>query len=214
LFRRRLKDSGGAGSEERITQSPHQQYATDWSRDGRLVMYYEVAPGTQRDLWILPIKPDGKPDGKPQPYLQTQFSESWGRFSPEPNPHWVAYQSDATGRFEVYIQSFPEKHGALQISAGGGQYPQWGPGGHELFYVSPDNKLMSVNLTLGSNSVRPSAPHELFPLPSVDIGVSPYDVAPDGQRFLVCAPPEKADSQPLTVIVNWPALVKKGAAAR
>jgi Tol biopolymer transport system component len=213
LFR---KYAGGAGSEERISQSRNQQLATDWSRNGRMVLYYEIAPGTQRDLWLLPTTPDGKVtrDAKPQPYLQTQYNESWGRFSPEPSPRWVTYQADETGRYEVYIQSFPEKRGAVQISTGGGQFPQWGPGGHELFYVSPDNTLMSVDLTLVSDSVKPSAPRELFALPAIDIGWSPYDVTADGQRFLVRATPEKAAAQPLTVIVNWTAMLKKGAAAQ
>jgi Tol biopolymer transport system component/predicted Ser/Thr protein kinase len=203
------KDSGGAGSEERITQSPTQQYATDWSRDGRLVLGFGVAPGTQRDIWVLPVTPEGRPTGTVQPYVRTSFNESWARFSPD--TRWVAYQSDESGRYEVYIQSFPEKRGAVQVSESGGQYPQWGPGGHELFYVSPNGKLLSVNLTPGSNSVKPSAPRELFVLPTVDIGWSPYDVTADGQRFLVRATPEKGAALPLTVIVNWPALLKKGA---
>ena len=87
-------------------------------------------------------------------------------------------------------------------------------GGPELFYVSPDFKLMAVNLKLGADSVEPSTPRELFPLPAVESGWSPYDTAPDGQRFLVRAIPQQQASQPLTVIVNWPALLKKGAAAQ
>jgi hypothetical protein len=179
-------------------------------------LYYELAPGTQRDLWFLPVTPDGRPapNSTPKPYLQTQFSEFWSRFSPELSPHWVAYESDETGRYEVYIPSFPEKRGATQISANGGQYPPWGPDGDELFYVSLDNKLVLVNLTIASDSVKPSTAHELFPVPAADIGFSRYDIAPDGQRFLVRATPEKAAAQPLTVIVNWPAMLKKGAAAR
>jgi Tol biopolymer transport system component len=210
------KDSGGAGTEERFTQSRNPRYPTDWSRDGRLVLYLELAPETQRDLGFLSTTPDGTPapGAQPKPYLQTQFNESWGRFSPEPSPRWVAYQSDESRRYQIYIQSFPEKHGAVQISVDGGQYPQWGPGGHELFYVSPNNKLISVNLTIGSDSVKPSTPRELFVLPAVDIGYSPYDVTPDGQRFLVRATPEKGAAQPLTVISNWPALLKKGAGAQ
>jgi hypothetical protein len=74
-------------------------------------------------------------------------------------------------------------------------------------------KLMAVSLKLNADSVEPSAPRELFPLPADDIGITPYEVAPDGQRFLVRATPQQA-AQPLTVIVNWPALLKKGAAAQ
>ena len=121
----------------------------------------------------------------------------------------MAYQSDEPGKYEIYIRAFPEPRGKFLISTGGGQYPQWGAGGRELFYVSPDNKLMAVSLKLGTDSVEPSAPRELFALPAVDTGWSPYDTAPDGHRFLVRATSGQA-GQPLTVIVNWPALLKKG----
>jgi hypothetical protein len=212
LFR---KESSGAGSEQRVTQSPNVQDPSDWSRDGRFVLYFETDPHTQRDLWILPVTPDGRlaPGAQPRPYVRTPFNECWGRFSPEASPRWIAYQSDETGRYEVYIQAFPDPRGATRISTGGGQFPQWGAGGRELFYVSPDYKLMAVSLKLGADSVDPSAPRELFTLPADDIGYSPYEAAPDGQRFLVRAALQQG-AQPLTVIVNWPALLKKGAGAQ
>jgi len=204
------KDVTGAGSEQRVLPDPHQQLANDWSRDGHVVLYYDIAPDTGRDLWTLSVMPDGRPDAnaKPKPYLVTQFNESWGRFSPDPNPRWVAYQSDESGRYEIYVRTFPDPRGKTPISIGGGQYPQWGPGGRELFYVSLDNKLMAVDVTLGKDSVEAATPQELFTLPIVDIGWSPYDTAPDG-RFLVRAMPRQV-SESLTVIVNWPALLKKG----
>ncbi|HMD71982.1 MAG TPA: protein kinase, partial [Bryobacteraceae bacterium] len=202
-------ESSGAGKEQRLTQSPNPQFALDWSRDGLLVLFNEIAPGTQRDLWVVRMMPDGKPtpNDTPRPYLQTPFNESWGRFSPESPPRWVAYQSDITGKYEVYIAAFPEPRGRVQVSTGGGQYPQWGAGGRELFYVSPDNRLMVASLKIGANSVEPSAPRALFTLPATEIGWSPYDAAADGQRFLVRATPGQAGA-PLTVIVNWPALLK------
>lgn len=210
LFR---KEANSGGGEERINQAISQD-PTDWSRDGRFVLYDEIAVGAQRHLWILPVTPDGRPmvDAQPRPYLGTAFNELWGRFSPETSPRWVAYGSDESGRFEVYIQSFPEPRGAIRISTGGGRYPQWGSDGRELFYVSPDNKLMVVNLKLASGAVVPSAPQMLFPLSADDAGLSPFDAAPGGQRFLVRANPHQA-AQPLTVIVNWPALLKKTAEA-
>jgi Tol biopolymer transport system component len=211
LFR---KESSGAGNEQRLAQSPNTQDPMDWSGDGRWALYREIAPDTAFDLWVLPMTPEGKPAGQAKPYLRTPFNEDWGRFSPEPSPRWVAYQSDESGRYEIYIQAFPEPRGKFRISTGGGQYPQWGPGGRELFYVSSDFKLMAVSLKLGADSVEPSTPRELFPLPAVETGWSPYDTAPDGQRFLVRAVTQQQASQPLTVIVNWPALLKPGAAAQ
>jgi hypothetical protein len=211
LFR---TESSGAGDEQPITQSPHNQFVTDWSRDGRWLLYHENSPSGQH-LWILLVTPDGRPapGATAKPYLRTQFNERWGRFSPQSPPRWVAYQSDVTGRYEIYIQAFPEPRGKFQISTSGGQFPQWGTGGRELFYVSLENKLMVASLKLGADSVEPSTPRELFPLPVVDMGFSPYDTTQDGQRFLVRAAPGKAGA-PLTVIVNWTALLKKEAPAQ
>jgi Tol biopolymer transport system component/tRNA A-37 threonylcarbamoyl transferase component Bud32 len=208
LFR---KDAGGSSEEQRVIEGSNQQYADDWSRDGRFLIYHEVAPGTQRDLWTLPFTPEGKvpANAKPVPYLRTEFNENNARFSPEPSPRWVAYQSDETGRYEIYIQSFPEPRDKFQISTGGGQYPEWGIGGRELFYLAPDNKLMAIDLTITADKVRPSAPHALFTLPIVDNGYRPYDTI-DGRRFLV----RTQQAAPLTVIVNWPALLKKGTGAQ
>jgi Tol biopolymer transport system component len=201
------KDAAGGGTEGRITQSPNVQNPSDWSRDGRWILYFEIAPETGQDLWVVPATPGGAP----RPYLQSNANESQGRFSPETPPRWVAYRSDETGRSEVYVQSFPEPRGAIRISTAGGQYPRWAPGGRELFYVAR-NRLMAVSLKVTADSVEPSTPRELFPLPAIEMGWSPYEVAPDGERFLVRATPGQA-GQPLTVIVNWPALLKKGATA-
>jgi Tol biopolymer transport system component len=210
LFR---KDSGGSSEEQRVTDGQNQQFANDWSRDGRFIICHEIPPGTQRDLWTLPFTPEGKvpANGKPASYLRTKFNEWNARFSPEPSPHWVAYQSDETGRYEIYIKAFPEPGEKFPISTRGGQYPEWSASGRELFYVAPDNKLMSVDLTITADGVRPLAEHALFTLPIIDNAWSPYDTI-DGQRFLVRAVPQV--SPPLTVIVNWPALMKKGAAGQ
>jgi len=203
LFR---KDANGSGNEQPLNLSPVPKTAYDWSRDGRFFLYRERA-----ELWTLPMTPDGNPAGNPKRYLNAvPFRPGEGRFSPEPSPHWIAYASNESGRNEVYVQSFPEPHGKFQLSNGGGSFPEWGPGGRELFYVSPDFKLMAVSLKLGDNSVEPSAPRELFKLPATDpANINPYDTAADGQRFLVRV------TQPpvLNLIVNWPALLKKGSAA-
>jgi eukaryotic-like serine/threonine-protein kinase len=213
LFR---KAAAGGGDQQRLLQSSSFQYPYDWSRDGRFLLYNEISSGTGTDLWILPVSPDGKvaPDAKPRPYLRTQFNERLGRFSPEPEPRWVAYQSDESGRYEIYVDAFPEARNRVRISTDGGQYPEWSPDGRELFYLSPDLKLMQVSLKRGPDSIEPSAPRELFALPVANDGYCPYEIAPDGQRFLVRATLEKQAGRPLTLIVNWPALIKKGAAVQ
>ena len=204
------KESSGAGTEQRIAQSPNRQWSTDWSRDGRFILYYELSPDTQRDIWILPINPDGTPEtAKARPYFRTRSNESMGKFSPEPSPRWVAYRSDESGLNEIVIQAFPEPHGKWQVSTGGGDFPEWSPDGRELFYVSPDRRLMAVSLQFSGDSVQPSTPRELFRLPEDDTPASTYAVAPDGKRFLVRAATDQ-DSKLLEVIVNWPALLKSG----
>jgi Tol biopolymer transport system component len=201
-----------SGDPVRLTKSPNIQYPTDWSRDGQFILFYEITPGTQRDLWILPLT--GGRDRQPRRYAGTAANESWGRFSPEPNPRWIAYQSDESGRFQVYVQAFPEPGRKFRISPRGGSHPKWGPGGRELYYETLDNKLVVVNLTLEAGTVETSAPRELFDLPSADSGATGpvYDIAPDGKRFAVRV--DLQSGRGLTLVTNWPALIKKGSAGR
>ena len=200
------KDSSGAGSEERLIQTANTQIPNDWSRDGRFILYHGGSQGHRLGtLWILPMRPS---EGQPRSYGQTEFAEDMGRFSPD--GHWIAFQSNESGRNEVYVDSFPEPRGRVRISTSGGTFPQWGASGRELFYVSADSKLMSVSLGLSAHSVKPSAPRVLFALGPYDAGLNPYIAARDGQLFLVNEWIE--NKPPLTVIVNWPALVKKAAA--
>jgi dipeptidyl aminopeptidase/acylaminoacyl peptidase len=180
------------GVSQRFTGNAENNSFPVWSPDGRTVLY---SSGTPRNFF--------RKDS-----IRTPYNEHHPRFSPEASPRWVAYQSDETGRYEAYIQSFPEPRGATRISTGGGQYPQRGAGGRELYYVSRDNKLMAVDLKLGADRVDASPPRELFVLPIAEDGFSPYCVDPGGRRFLVKATP-RTDPEPLTVIVNWPALLKK-----
>ena len=179
--------ASGSGDPVRLTESPNVQTATDWSRDGRFIVYHESVPGTQTDLWVLTVTPQGvvAESAKPRLYLRTPSKESWARFSPEPSPRWLAYQSDESGRAEVYIQTFPEARGKLRISQRGGSFPTWGPDGHTLYYLSLDNKLVVVSLKLGADSVEPSAPRELFALPPSQSGQGspPYDIAPGWQAL-------------------------------
>ena len=199
------KDSSGAGEEQRVTDPGNFQSPTDWSRDGRQILFSQFTPGAGSGLWVLPVTAEGDRMGQPQAYLRTQFSAQDGQFSPEANARWVAYTSNESGQFEVYVQAFPEARGKFQVSSGGGRFPKWGSGGRQLFYVSLNDKLMAVDLKLRKDSVEPSAPRELFPLPTPTINFIPYDVTADGARFLVQAPPQRAS--PLSVIVDWPALV-------
>lgn len=181
IFRKDIADSGPG---DRVAQWPAPRRLCDWSRDGRYVLYESFDPETERDLWVAQLTPDGQPvQGiEPKPYLRGPSSEWHGRFSPEPNPGWVAYESDETGRSEVYIASFPDARRRLQVTSGGGTFPQWGPDGHELFYISGDGMLTVVGLKDGAGGLVPSSPRQLFSLTARTYIASPFEVSPDGKR--------------------------------
>jgi serine/threonine protein kinase len=207
VFRKSISDSGQG---ERIGEWRTQRLC-DWSRDGRFLLYETNGPETRRDLWIAPVTPDGRlaEGSQPRPYLHGPFAEWQGRFSPEPNPHWVAYQSDETGQSEVYIASFPDARRKLQVTSGGGTFPQWGPDGRELFYISGDGQLTVVGLKNGPDGLEPSSPQRLFPIAANEYTASPFEVSPDGKRILVNQADQNTE---LHVVVNWPSLLRGQAA--
>ncbi|MEO7145578.1 MAG: protein kinase [Bryobacteraceae bacterium] len=203
-----LKAAGGAGNEERIgSPSNNVQLPYDWSRDGRYLLYTEHAPGTNDDLWVLPMTGERKP----VPLLQTQFDETQGQFSPD--GRWVAYISDESNRYEVYVRSFNGPPGKFQISSGGGTEPRWRGDGKELYYVSSDGKMMAAAVKATADGFERETPRVLFEARALSGGGGNffyhYDVARDGQRFLIVAPTEESTAQPLTLVTNWQAGLKK-----
>jgi Tol biopolymer transport system component len=200
LFDLYIKAASGAGQEELLIKlGTPTGWATDWSRDGRFILYQIPGVNTGQDLWIAPQFGDRKPF----PYLQTQFNEQEGAFSPD--GRWIAYVSDESGRDEIYVQAFPlsgEKH---EISTGGGSEPYWKEDGRELFYMAADRNLMAVPVTLGT-TITPGTPKALFPVPASALRHS-YAVTADGQRFLVTR--SAGEMPPITVVLNWQAELKK-----
>jgi hypothetical protein len=153
---------------------------------------------------MVSIAPDGAM-GEPAPYLHSEFNEDHGRFFPEANPRWVAYQSDQTGRNEIYIASFPRPDKRIPVSTSGGSHPQWRGDGRELFYVSGQT-LMAVSVRASRDGFEAATPKPLFKLPAPSASVtSSYDVGKEGRMFLVRQPLESP--QPLQLIENWPALI-------
>jgi eukaryotic-like serine/threonine-protein kinase len=199
------KASSGAGTEEPVLKSGTNKNPTDWSRDGRFVLYENQERQTGADLWVLPLFGDKKP----QLFLQTPFNETMARFSPDGK--WVAYVSDESGSPQVYVQTFPPSGGKWQISTQGGYTPRWRGDGKELFYMSPDRKIMSAALNPNGTTFEVSSPTALFQT-QVDLapGTNRYDVSPDGQRFLMSTPIENTTSPPITVITNWLAGIERG----
>jgi Tol biopolymer transport system component len=193
------KDAGGIGQEERLTDAPN-SFAFDWSGDGEFILFAKVSPQSRSDLWLLPLSGARQP----VPYLQTPFDETDGHFSPADggHPHWIAYSSDESGKFEVYVRGFPDSGAKWQVSTHGGSGPRWRADGKELFYLSTENKLMASAVRITGNNLEWKSPQPLFALTPEGYGYQ-YDVAPDGQRFLVFQPVEGSRSQPMTVIYNW-----------
>jgi Tol biopolymer transport system component len=195
------KLASGAGQEEPLLRSDRPKFSSDWSRDGRYLLYHEIDPRTQNDLWILPL---GTPDGQERkafPFLQTQFDERDGKFSPD--GRWIAYVSDESSRLQVYVQSFPAGTLKLPISTNGGAAPHWRRDGRELYYLSPDGKLMAVEVKTGG-IFRAGVPHALFDTH----GAPDFDAAADGSKFLFAMPEGGAANEPIHVVLNWTAAQK------
>jgi serine/threonine protein kinase/Tol biopolymer transport system component len=210
------KASSGADAEEELLADGLLKSPSDWSSDGRFILFLVEAPSTGADLWVLPLFGDRKPF----PFLQTQFNELPGGFSPD--GRWIAYVSNESGRSEVYVSPFPEpgrvrsaaatletQGGKWQVSTAGGYQPRWRRDGKEIFYLGPDDKLMSAAVNGAGSAFEVGAVRPLFDTRAGGPGFL-YDVSADGQRFLVNTLVEElSESAPITLVVNWPALLKK-----
>ena len=197
-----IKAASGTGQDEKlITMGTVNGWATDWSRDGKFVLYQRPGEKTGQDLWIAPQTGDasGEPQ-KPFPYLASPFNEGNGMFSPD--GRWIAYESDESGRVEVYVQDFPSTNQKVPISTGGGTNAAWSKNGGELFYLAADGNLMAVPYRATVTTFEPGAGKVLFPLPRPGVRRS-YAVTGDGRRFLIGKPVEENISEPITWVLNW-----------
>ena len=195
-----------AGEETLLWKSDYNKLPTDWSRDGRYILYHQFDPKTKWDVWVLPMT--GSDKRKPSPLVQDGANESAGTLSPD--GQWLAYITDVSGRSEVYVQRFPGGGGKRQVSNDGGGGPRWRRDGRELFYYSGDGKLMAAPAPRGE-SFEMSAPVSLFEFRAgvVQTRYAPYAVTADGQRFLINEIVDTEPNAPLTVWTNWTAGVKK-----
>jgi Tol biopolymer transport system component len=195
------KPASGSGQEELLLHAGGNGRSEDWSPDGKWIVYAQTSQ-TLTDLWLVPLEGERKPI----PYLQTQFDERSARFWPGSGaPRWMAYQSNESGQSQIYVQAIPASGGKYQVSTSGGTQPAWRRDGKELYFLSTDQTLMAVPITVGT-SVAPGTPQPLF---ASDI--AGYAPSADGQRFLVNVP---ADGQapaasPITVVLNWTAGLRR-----
>jgi serine/threonine-protein kinase len=201
------KPANGSADEELLLKSIHIKVPLDVSRDGRHLLYRTQDPKTKGDLWMLPFD-DVR---RPVPVQATPFNEGRGT-TLSSDGRWVAYESDKSGHFEVYVREFlPTSAGREWIvSKGGGRMPRSRRDGRELFYVTPDRILMSVDIATSGSGLHAGTPRSLFKLPfGYNQEATPWDVSADGNRFLIAVPLEENSRTPFTVVLNWPAGVPK-----
>ena len=198
------KTLDGSG-EEVFVESPDQRFPEDWSRDGRFLSLYVIPVQGKRNIqtWILSTGGDRRAS----PFATEGLEASDSRFSPD--GRWLAYQSNESGRFEVYVRPFPGPGGQWHVSTAGGGHPRWREDGKELYYLSPANKILAVPVNLAP-TFHAGSPVELFAVhPTSNPFSTVYDVTADGQRFLVNTVASDEGSPPLSLVVQWPALLEK-----
>ncbi len=190
------KAADGTGQVERLTTSPNRQVPQSWSPDGKSLVFLEVPIGTT-DLYVLSVEGERTTE----PLLQTQANVSRPAISPD--GRWMAYRSEETGRFEVYVGPFPNvEDGKWQISRDGGESPVWGPNGRELFYRSLNGQSMMAVRVETEPTFAAGSPEVLF-TGSYYFGAGRnYDLSPDGQRFLMIKEEEVGGAQ-INVVLNW-----------
>jgi Tol biopolymer transport system component len=196
------KTAAGAGAESPLYADGLDKAPLSWSLDNRFILY-SAGLGAERQMWLLPLFGDRRPS----PFTSTRIQQLSGQFSAD--QRMLAYDSAESGRPEIYVSLFGRERGKWQISTSGGRYPRWRSDGKELFYLTPDNQLMSVRLQPREGGLEVGETRPLFDTrPASSAQWSVYDVVPDGQRFLVN---EVAEDRPLplTLVVNWTAADKK-----
>jgi len=195
-----IKNSDGSQEERVIVHDDHDKHPNDWSRNGKYILYTRGA-----DLWFVTL-----PELKNGLFLKAPATLRNGQFSPDGK--WVAYASNETGKWEIYVTSFPEPRGKWQVSIGGGEQPRWGGDGRELFYLSSDHKMMAAQVTTGANFDvgTPAALFQATPRQPVSMNdLFAYDVSREGQRFLILTQLKQEETVPMSVILNWSAKLTK-----
>jgi Tol biopolymer transport system component len=200
--------SGDGGDQRPVSASPPSQrtsYPTDWTPDGGRLLYRTGIATSNLELWLTPR--DG---GEPSPFIKASFGVSNGRFSPD--GRFVAYASNESGRWEIYVAPFPGPGGNWKVSSEGGSEPEWRHDGRELFFLGANGYLMAVPLRL-SPTFDAGEPKPLFLIrrrePVATLDLFSYDVSRDGQRFLVNADAGEPTTTPLTVVLDWAAGLKR-----
>jgi Tol biopolymer transport system component len=188
-----------------LFRSSFSKQPRDWSRDGRYILFDVISEGTKYDTWAVSTA-----DRHAGPLLNSVNTEQYASFSPD--GRWMAYQSDETGKLEIYVQQFDGISAGtkkrLKISVNGGAEPRWRSDGKELYYLTLTGRVMMVAITASGDDFEFKAPVKLFQTNAIPKSWNMYDVAPDGQRFLVNVPLEWSNSSHITVVTNWTETLK------
>jgi dipeptidyl aminopeptidase/acylaminoacyl peptidase len=167
-------------------------------------MYIQQSGPSGASLWVVPTSPGGQAQMIVKPETPTG-KVTTARISPDGK--WLAYGADDGGREEVYVTSFPSGHGRWQITRDGGTFPAWRKDGKEIYYIGYDINLYAVSVNARANEVEVGNLQNLFNLRNVFALGAPYDVAPDGKKFLVLTQPP-ASAEPMALVLNWTADLK------
>jgi Tol biopolymer transport system component len=207
LFIKNVADTGAA-SLVGVSKGP--DFAASWSGDGRSIVSVRLDSKNHTDLWVVRLE-DAVAERLP---FNTPFNENQGKISPD--SRWIVYTTDESGKEEVWVASFPSGKIRRQVSAGGGTSPQWGEGSGEVLYLSDDKRLMAARVSAGQTDLDISSPRVLFQirnLVELDRSVFPtsntYVSAANGRRFLMAVSARDPDAPPITVVVNWTALLHR-----
>jgi Tol biopolymer transport system component len=189
--------SDGAGKTQPLIQSKNLQGSWSFTPDGKRLAFHEQDSKTSYDLWTVPIVSDGAGlrAGKPEVFLQTPADERAPAFSPD--GRWLAYMSDESGTYQIYVRAFPDKGGKWQISNSGGAYPMWSRTGHELFFEALDNHIMVAAYTVKGDSFVADKPRKWSEkqLGGTINAAKNVDLAPDGKRIVALMQVETAEGQ-------------------
>jgi Tol biopolymer transport system component len=191
--------SDGSGKPQPLTQSKNIQQPWSFTPDGKRLAFHESDPKTALDLWTVTLENDsaGLRAGKPEVFLQTPADERYPSFSAD--GRWMAYTSDESGTFQVYVRAFPDKGGKWQISNSGGTYPMWSRNGHELLFKASDNQIMVAADTVKGDSLEADKPRvwseRQIARGGANAGGKNVDLAPDGKRIIALMPVETAEAQ-------------------
>jgi serine/threonine protein kinase/Tol biopolymer transport system component len=197
--------SDGSGKPQPLTQSKNIQYPWSFTPDEKRLAFWEQDSKTARDLWTVPLESDnaGLRAGKPEVFLQTQGDERYPSFSPD--GRWMAYASDESGTYQVYVRAFPDKGGKWQISNSDGAYPMWSRTGHDLFFEASDNHILVAAYTVKGDSFVADKPRVWSEkqIGGVVNGGRNVDLAPDGKRIIALMPVETAEAQKAQIQVTF-----------